>query len=81
VNGLGSGSSILDERRVLLLGGTLWRVNPTSARGMKQGLRTVRGVNRSEVEKTCKRNILGEANPGQVDSNRFALKGNRTSGE
>jgi hypothetical protein len=31
----------LDERAVLLPGGTLWRVNPTSARGMKKGLRTV----------------------------------------
>jgi len=31
----------LDERAVLLPGGTLWRVNPTSARGMKKGLRIV----------------------------------------
>lgn len=75
VNGPGSGSTILDERRALQPGGTLWRVNPTSARGMKQGLRTVRGVNRSEVEKTCKRDVLGEASPGRVDSNCCALKG------
>jgi hypothetical protein len=31
----------LDKREVLLPGGTLWRVNPISARGMKQGLRIV----------------------------------------
>jgi hypothetical protein len=31
----------LDKRAVLLPRGTLWRVNPTSARGMKQGLRAV----------------------------------------
>jgi len=31
----------LDEREVLLPRGTLWRVNPTSARGMKQGLRAI----------------------------------------
>jgi len=31
----------LDKREVLLSGGTLWRVNPRSARGMKQGLRAV----------------------------------------
>jgi len=31
----------LDERTVLLPRGTLWRVNPTSARGMKQGLRAI----------------------------------------
>jgi hypothetical protein len=30
----------LDKRAVLLSGGTLWRVNPISARGMKEGLRT-----------------------------------------
>lgn len=29
----------LDEGKVLLPGGTLWRVNPISARGMKKGLR------------------------------------------
>lgn len=36
--------------------------------GMKQGLRVGRGVNRYEVEKACKWNIPGEANPGRVDS-------------
>jgi len=31
----------LDERAVLLPGGKLWRVNPKSVRGMKQGLTAV----------------------------------------
>jgi hypothetical protein len=35
-----------DENTVLLSRGKLWRVNPMSARGMKQGPMAVRGVNR-----------------------------------
>jgi hypothetical protein len=54
----------LDESTVLFSRGTLCRENPMSARGMKQGLRVIQGVNRYEVEKTCKRNVSGEANPG-----------------
>jgi hypothetical protein len=40
-----------DESVVLLSRGKLWRVNPRSARGMKQGPKAVRGVSRYEVEK------------------------------
>lgn len=35
-----------DEDVVLLARGKLWRVNPRSARGMKQGPKAVRGVSR-----------------------------------
>jgi len=56
-------------------------MNPTSASGMKQGHRAIRGVTRQEVEKTCRRNVLGEVNPGWVDSYCFALKGKKTSWE
>jgi hypothetical protein len=33
--------TIFDENVVLLLRGKLWRVNPRSARGMKEGPRAV----------------------------------------
>jgi hypothetical protein len=36
----------LDESAVLFSRGTLCRENPMSARGMKQGLRVIQGVNR-----------------------------------
>jgi hypothetical protein len=36
----------LDESKVLFSRGTLCRENPMSARGMKQGLRVIQGVNR-----------------------------------
>jgi hypothetical protein len=35
-----------DEDVVLLPRGKLWRVNPRSARGMKQGPKAVRGASR-----------------------------------
>jgi hypothetical protein len=54
----------LDESVMLLSRGRLWRVNPRSASGMKQGHGVIRGVNRQEVEKTCRRNVSGEVNPG-----------------
>jgi hypothetical protein len=63
VNGLGGGLANLDERAVLLPRGKLWRVNPMSASGMKQGHRVFRGVSRQEVEKACRRNVSGEVTP------------------
>jgi hypothetical protein len=41
-----SGVIVLDESTMLFSRGKLWRANLTSARGMKQNLRVIRGVNR-----------------------------------
>jgi hypothetical protein len=52
-----------------------------SATGMKQGRKVGEGESRQEGEKPWRRNVPGEANPGQVDLVDSVLKGKETSGE